>query len=126
MAMEKGENLYDDAAYSKAKQVFDGMVGYYPENAGAWMYLALCQYKSNLVQGGRPEREGVRQGALPRRARSNATGGPEEALEQRADTLLPTTSCARACATAPRPRSTSVRTIFMKDPDFKSAYEEVN
>ena len=52
MAMEKGENLYDDEEYSKAKQVFDGMVGYYPENSGAWMYLALCQYKTNLVKEG--------------------------------------------------------------------------
>lgn len=52
MAMEQGENLYDDKAYAKAKQVFDAMVGYYPENPGAWIMFALCQYKTNLAKEG--------------------------------------------------------------------------
>ncbi len=44
-----GENQLDDPkGISKAKQIFDGMVGYYPENPGPWLMLALCQYKSNL------------------------------------------------------------------------------
>ncbi|MBK8341672.1 MAG: hypothetical protein IPK99_17600 [Flavobacteriales bacterium] len=52
LSMEQGENMYEEASYSKAKSMFDGMTGYYPENAGAWMMLALCQYKSNLVKEG--------------------------------------------------------------------------
>ena len=52
MAMEKGMNGYDDGDFSKAKQTFDAMVGYYPENPGAWMMLAIVQYKSNLAKEG--------------------------------------------------------------------------
>ena len=48
-----GENLLDDPkGVSKAKQIFDGMTGYYPENPGAWLMLAMSQYKSNLVKEG--------------------------------------------------------------------------
>ena len=52
LSMEQGENFYEEGSYSKAKSLFDGMVGYYPENPGAWIMLALCQYKSNLVKEG--------------------------------------------------------------------------
>ena len=52
MSMEQGENFYEEGSFSKAKQLFDGMVGYYPENPGAWIMLALCQYKSNLAKEG--------------------------------------------------------------------------
>ncbi|MBK6754251.1 MAG: hypothetical protein IPG69_11840 [Flavobacteriales bacterium] len=52
LSMEQGENMYEEGSYSKAKSMFDGMTGYYPENAGAWMMLALSQYKSNLVKEG--------------------------------------------------------------------------
>lgn len=50
---QDGENFLDDPkGLSKAKQIFDGMVGYYPENPGAWLMLALSQYKSNLLKEG--------------------------------------------------------------------------
>lgn len=53
MSQEAGLNAYDDEkGLSKAKQWFDGMTGYYPENPGAWMMLALTQYKSNLAKEG--------------------------------------------------------------------------
>ncbi|MEO8588187.1 MAG: hypothetical protein ABI432_02370 [Flavobacteriales bacterium] len=52
-ATTTGENLLDDPkGISKAKQIFDAMVGYYPENPGPWLLLALSQYKSNLVKEG--------------------------------------------------------------------------
>ena len=53
MAQEAGLNAYEDPkGLSKAKQWFDGMTGYHPENPGAWMMLALTMYKSNLVKEG--------------------------------------------------------------------------
>lgn len=54
MAQETGLNFYDEGAksMSKAKQTFDSMTGYYPENPGPWLMLALCQYKSNLAKEG--------------------------------------------------------------------------
>lgn len=52
-SFQDGENFLDDPkGVSKAKQIFDGMTGYYPENPGAWLMLAMCQYKSNLVKEG--------------------------------------------------------------------------
>ncbi|MBK7382783.1 MAG: hypothetical protein IPP83_05890 [Flavobacteriales bacterium] len=53
VSYQAGENLLDDPkGLSKAKQIFDGMTGYYPENPGAWLMLAMSQYKSNLVKEG--------------------------------------------------------------------------
>ena len=54
MAQEMGINFYDqgEKGYSKAKQIFDGMTGYYPENPGPWLMLALSQYSTNLVKEG--------------------------------------------------------------------------
>lgn len=52
-SFQDGENFLDDPkGISKAKQIFDGMVGYYPENPGAWLMLAMSQYKSNLLKEG--------------------------------------------------------------------------
>jgi hypothetical protein len=53
MAQESGENLIDDPkGLSKAKAIFDSMTGYYPENPGPWLMLAIVQYKSNLAKEG--------------------------------------------------------------------------
>jgi tetratricopeptide (TPR) repeat protein len=52
MAQEKGLNHFDAKEWSKAKQLFDAMTSYYPENPGAWVMLALCQYNTNLAKEG--------------------------------------------------------------------------
>ena len=53
MAQDWGLNDYDNPkGLSKAKQTFDAMTGYYPENPGPWLMLALCQYKTNLAKEG--------------------------------------------------------------------------
>jgi hypothetical protein len=53
MVQESGENLLDDPkGLSKARQMFESMTGYYPENPGGWLMLALAQYKSNLAKEG--------------------------------------------------------------------------
>ncbi|MCB0787511.1 MAG: hypothetical protein KDC02_25240 [Flavobacteriales bacterium] len=52
-AMEEGENLMEDPkGMSKAKSLWDAMTGYYPENPGPWLMLAVVQYKSNLAKEG--------------------------------------------------------------------------
>ncbi|HRH37233.1 MAG TPA: hypothetical protein PK760_02740 [Flavobacteriales bacterium] len=51
VSFQAGENMLDDPkGISKAKQIFDSMVGYYPENPGPWLLLAMSQYKSNLIK----------------------------------------------------------------------------
>ena len=53
MAMEQGENYLDDPkGATKARQTFDYMIGYYPENPGAWLMLAMAQYSANLAKEG--------------------------------------------------------------------------
>jgi len=53
MVQELGENMLDDPkGLSKAKQMFDSMTSYYPENPGGWLMLAIAQYKSNLAKEG--------------------------------------------------------------------------
>lgn len=53
-AQDRGLQFFDEGAkgMSKAKQTFDAMTGYYPENPGAWLMLGLCQLKTNMVKEG--------------------------------------------------------------------------
>lgn len=55
MAQDAGLTSYEDAQYSKAKQWFDGMVGYYPENPGAHLMLGLSLLKTNMLKEGEAE-----------------------------------------------------------------------
>ncbi|HMU14921.1 MAG TPA: hypothetical protein PKE53_13065, partial [Flavobacteriales bacterium] len=50
MAQDAGLTAYEDKQYSKAKQWFDGMVGYYPENPGAHLMLGLALLRTNMVK----------------------------------------------------------------------------
>lgn len=49
-AMESGINHYQMEEFSKARRIFDRMVAYMPENAGAWRLRALCQERMRLVR----------------------------------------------------------------------------
>ena len=55
MAQDAGITSYEDGQFSKAKQWFDGMVGYYPENPGAHLMLGLSLVKSNMLKEGEAE-----------------------------------------------------------------------
>ncbi len=55
MAQDAGLSSYEDGQYSKAKQWFDGMVGYYPENPGSHLMLGLSLIKSNMLKEGETE-----------------------------------------------------------------------
>lgn len=46
VAMEAAINHYEAGDHTKAKRIFDRMVGYMPENPGAWRMRALCQQKA--------------------------------------------------------------------------------
>lgn len=52
MAQDAGLSAYEDKQYSKAKQWFDGMVGYYPENPGTHLMLGLSLLRTNMVKEG--------------------------------------------------------------------------
>jgi hypothetical protein len=53
MVQEQGENFLEDPkGMSKAKQMFDGITSYYPENPGGWLMLAVCNYKANMAKEG--------------------------------------------------------------------------
>jgi tetratricopeptide (TPR) repeat protein len=45
-AMDAGMHWFEMEQYAKARMIFSRMVGYDPENPGAWQMLALCQTKS--------------------------------------------------------------------------------
>ena len=124
MAMQKGENLYEDGEYGKAKQLFDSMTGYYPENAGAWMMLALCQYKTNLVK----------EGDLSMKEFTKARAYADiQYLAEDQKKLLRNALIRYSEYLAGKSMRDSARSTinigaddFMKEPDFKAAYEEYN
>lgn len=125
MGMEKGTNLFDDGEYSKAKQVFDGMVGYYPENSGAWIYLAMCQYKTNLVKEGDL--------SMKEFAKARAAQGDIDTLPEDQKKLLRSALIAYSEFLAKKSMRDSAKSTleigsehFMKDPDFKAAWESAN
>lgn len=124
MGMEKGTNLFDDGEYSKAKQVFDGMVGYYPENPGAWIMLALCQYKSNLVKEGDLSMKEYAKAAL------NADTGslPEDQKKLLKNALIRYSEFLNTKGMRDSARTTIGlgKEHFMEDPDFKLQYDELN
>lgn len=60
-AMESGLNHYEMGDFSKARRVFDRMVDYMPENAGAWRMKALCQERLRLARDAEESLQGFQQ-----------------------------------------------------------------
>lgn len=124
MAMEKGMNGYDDGDFSKAKQTFDAMVGYYPENPGAWIMLALCQYKTNLAKEGDLSMKEFRKA----QAATDIRYLPEDQKKLLREGLI--RYCEQLSTKGMRDSARATINIgsdhFMKDADFKAAYEEYN
>ena len=54
MAQESGLNFYESGAkgMTKARHQFEAMTGYYPEDPGPWLMLALTEYQSNMQKEG--------------------------------------------------------------------------
>ncbi|WKZ67118.1 MAG: hypothetical protein QY325_04130 [Flavobacteriales bacterium] len=125
VSYQAGENLLDDPkGISKAKQIFDGMVGYYPENAGAWLMLALSQYKSNLNKEGDLSVQAFDKalaaagdiGTLPKDQRTLL----KNALIRYADYLVSKGQRDRAKQYAAKGKD-----HFMEEPDFKGLWESL-
>ena len=125
MAQDAGLTSYEDNQFSKAKQWFDGMVGYYPENSGAWIYLAMCQYKTNLVKEGDL--------SMKEFAKARAAQGDIDTLPEDQKKLLRSALIAYSEFLAKKSMRDSAKSTleigsehFMKDPDFKAAWESAN
>lgn len=54
MAQESGLNFYESGAkgMTKARHQFEAMTGYYPEDPGPWLMLALTEYQGNMQKEG--------------------------------------------------------------------------
>lgn len=125
MAAEGGENLIDDPkGLSKAKANFDAMTGYYPENPGPWLMLAIVQYKSNLAK------EGDLSVAAFDKAIANAGDIKtlpkdqqkllKNALIRYADHLV-----AKGNREKARKYASIGKDVFMEEPDFKGMWESL-
>ncbi|MCB9193924.1 MAG: hypothetical protein H6597_05265 [Flavobacteriales bacterium] len=122
MAMEQGENYYEDGSFSKAKQLFDSMTGYNPENPGAWMMLALAQYRSNLMKEADENMKHFSKALLD--------AGDIANLPQDNQKLLKNALMRYADFLDNKGMKDSARSTldigkeqFMKEPDFKTFYE---
>lgn len=127
MAQETGLNFYEAGAkeMSKAKRYFDSMTGYYPENPGPWLMLALTQYNTNLV------REGDANLAKYKEALDAAGPIARLPLDQRK--LLKSAMIHYADYLDGKGDSSGARAVlesgkdaFMDDPEFKGAYEAMH
>jgi hypothetical protein len=124
MAGESGLNFYDEGTkgYSKAKQMFDGMTGYYPENPGPWLMLALCQYQTNLAKEAELSMKSFQ------KAMTDA-GGPGELPEDQQKLLKQAMMNyavykeSKGDKAAGKAMLEQGKDAFEKDPDFKTFYE---
>ncbi|HPF68610.1 MAG: tetratricopeptide repeat protein [Flavobacteriales bacterium] len=125
MAMETGLMWFEEGDYSKARRRFDKMVDYYPENAGAWQMLALCQEKLRLRRDAEESMEEFR--------KAYAALGDIERLPKDQRRLLRTALIryAEHMDTAGMRDSAQVvmelgQEAFMENAEFKGLYEELN
>lgn len=125
MAGETGENLMDDPkGLSKAKANFDAMTGYYPENPGPWLMLALVQYKSNLAKEGDMSVAAFDKAVA---AAGDIKTLPKDqqkllknALIRYADHLV-----AKGDRSKARKYAEIGKDVFMEEPDFKGMWESL-
>lgn len=127
MAQETGMNFYEAGTkeMSKAKRYFDSMTGYYPENPGPWLMLALTQYNTNLVREGDANLEKYKEALA---AAGNIARLPEDqrkllksALIYYADHLD-----AKGDKSGARAALEVGKDAFMDDPEFKGAYDAMH
>ena len=124
-AMGKGIMHYEMGDFSKARRIFDRMVVYMPENAGAWRMRALCQERMNLKRDAIESRKNFDQAYT-------AIGDPAElptdqrrllrqALILEAEHLLANGRKAEA-----KELMSLGEDSFMGNAEFKALFEEVN
>lgn len=124
-AMEAGINHYQLGEFSKARRIFDRMVVYMPENAGAWRLKALCQERMNMKRDAEESRAAfqVAYDAIP----------DLERLPVDQQKLLRTALVMSAEYMVTKGRQTDAKDLmalgkdhFMDNPEFKSLYQQLN
>ncbi|MCB0793989.1 MAG: tetratricopeptide repeat protein [Flavobacteriales bacterium] len=125
MGMEEGENYYEEGSYSKAKQAFDRMVGYYPENPGAWLMYALCQLKSNLA---RDAEESLKNFAKAQASMGDIKDLPEDQQKLLRMALIRYAEHLNTAGMQDSARSTIEigKDAFMENDEFKLMYEDLH
>ena len=125
MAQESGMNEYESGpkGMSKARRYFDSMTGYYPENPGGWMMLALTQYQSNLAKDGD-------ESIVKYKEALEAAGGiallPEDQKKLMKAGLIHYAEYldGKGDKSGARAAMETGKDAFMDDAEFKGAYEE--
>ncbi|MBK8612978.1 MAG: hypothetical protein IPN85_05710 [Flavobacteriales bacterium] len=124
MAGESGVNFYEEGAkgYSKAKQTFDAMTGYYPENPGPWLMLALCQYNTNLAKEGELSMKSF-QTAMTNAGDISALPEDQKKLLKAAMMHYATYKDTKGDKSAGKAILDQGKDAFIADADFKTFYE---
>ncbi|MBL0126860.1 MAG: hypothetical protein IPP83_05250 [Flavobacteriales bacterium] len=125
VAFETGYYYMDLKAFSKAKRQYARMVGYMPENPGAWQMLALTQLKMNLQ---RDAALSLAQYDTAMTAIPDLSRLPPDQLKllrgsmvRYADYLVTKGQTQKARDVVARGKD-----VFMEIPEFKALYEQLN
>ncbi|MCO6481741.1 MAG: tetratricopeptide repeat protein [Flavobacteriales bacterium] len=123
MAQESGLNMYEAGPkeLSKARRYFESMTRYYPENPGAWLMLALTQYKANQAK------EADASVAQYRDALEKAGGIarlPEDQQKLMKSALIHYAEylSEKGDSSGAREAMETGKEFFMDDPEYKGAY----
>lgn len=124
-AMESGSNHYQLGEFSKARRIFDRMVTYMPENAGAWRMRALCQERMNMKREAEESRKSFDEAYAAiqdvERLPSDQRKLLRNALVLDAEYLVSTGRQSEA-----KELLSLGEEHFMSNLEFKSLYEELN
>lgn len=123
MAQENGLNEYESGTkgMSKARRFFDSMTGYYPENPGPWLMLALCQYNGNLTKDAD---ESVKTYQKALEAAGGISALPEDQKKLMKSALINYAEYldGKGDKSGAKAAMETGKDAFMDDPEFKGAY----
>ena len=124
MSQESGLNEYETGAkgMSKARRYFDSMTGYYPENPGPWLMLALCQYNTNLTKDAD---ESIKKYQEALAAAGGIADLPEDQKKLMKSALIHYAEYldGKGDKSGAKAALETGKDVFMDDPEFKGAYE---
>lgn len=124
MTQEVGLNYLDEQNYSKARLQFMRMTRYDPENAGAWQLLALCQSKMRLA---RDAAESMKEFEKAYAAIPDVAQLPIDQKRLLREGLIRSAEYLEHIGELDSARATMDmgKTHFMKNPEFKGLYDEL-
>jgi|JI9StandDraft_1071089.scaffolds.fasta_scaffold207896_1 tetratricopeptide (TPR) repeat protein len=124
VAQEMGLNYMDEKSFSKAKQQFQRITRYNPENPGAWQMLALAQTKGKAV---RDAQESTKQFKEALKAVPDVAHLPLDQRNLLRESLLRTARSQEAKGQVDKARETIAlgKDYFMDNPEFKSLYQSL-